>query len=442
MRKFLTSVLSIFIIFSFCHVYADKSEIMENIQAIQDCENRSGLSLEAVPAKKLYAKSSLYLNSAASPVNYDNNYIYEYIKQQCLNHAEKIYIEQFNLTVPEVSALYFKTVFCNPELMIRTICSYEYYSTGIVISIIPVYIFDTKEETNQAVTAMNSVIDEYVRLAEQFDDPVEKILSVHDEMTKRCSYNHDAAATPSAYNDSFHAYGFFMNNTAVCQGYAQAFFAIAQKLGIDAGFCQSDSANHIWNYVTIDNLTYHIDVTHDDPDSEFNGAYHKNFLVCDKTIESNGGHSSKEEWKTYYDELPDCSSDKYENNYIFNIGASCSIEYTDSGYVITALLNGLNLTFRSDGLKTLGLLVSDVLSDDTSDYFIIALTDSKPLDVRIFSSSFSDGKLLWLTQNDRSISNKYTFYGHRFINQAGYETQFFFWDSKTQTPYAVPKTIK
>lgn len=443
MKKFSITALCILYTLLSYSVYAD--EAFDIPPVTTNAYQSSGLLFEAIPIETMSRKEDLYQNFASALSLYDSGDAYEYIRQQCLEHAETIYLNNYGISVDDAANIYYSVATCNPDLLIGTRFSYAYYpDTGLIAYIKPTYLFATKEETAAALDKMNGIIDEYVQLASNYQDPLRQLLSVHDEMTKRCTYDHNTSSGSGAYNDSFHAYGFFADGSAVCQGYAQAFFAIARELGMEAGFCKSDAANHMWNYVKLGDSWYHIDVTYDDPDNADSTAYHHNFLVTDSTIINNGSHSEKPEWETYFDALPDCSDNSYERNFIFNIGAPCGITYSDSQYIINTTANGTDITFRSDSLKTLGLLVSDVIRDDTSDMLIIALTDNKPIELGIYSALYNNGRLLWLSRTDRAVSSKFTLYGHRFINDSasGNETKFFFWSPQTQTPYAPAAAIK
>lgn len=83
------------------------------------------------------------------------------------------------------------------------------------------------------------------------------------------------------------AYGIFVFGTAVCNGYAQAFTAMAEAAGLEAVMVTgSDSAgdtggNHAWNKVRIDGRWLLVDVTWNDPTGWTGGILHDYLLIAD-----------------------------------------------------------------------------------------------------------------------------------------------------------------
>lgn len=65
----------------------------------------------------------------------------------------------------------------------------------------------------------------------------------------------------------FEAKGAIINRLAVCQGYAEAFKLLMDKINVKSFivYGTADGVNHAWNMVEIDGYWYHVDVTYDDP---------------------------------------------------------------------------------------------------------------------------------------------------------------------------------
>lgn len=59
-------------------------------------------------------------------------------------------------------------------------------------------------------------------------------------------------------------YDMMIYGEGVCCGYTQVFVCLARAIGLDASFAISDTLNHAWNIVKIDNVWYNIDVTWND----------------------------------------------------------------------------------------------------------------------------------------------------------------------------------
>ena len=113
----------------------------------------------------------------------------------------------------------------------------------------------------------------------------EKILVVHDELIRSIVY--DSTLDPANNN----AASALLNHTAMCQGYAQAFQLICQILDLDVSIITGQAAgiDHAWNLVTLDGVTYHLDVTHDDPvpDGGANEPVsHQHFLRSDAVMQA------------------------------------------------------------------------------------------------------------------------------------------------------------
>jgi hypothetical protein len=105
---------------------------------------------------------------------------------------------------------------------------------------------------------------------------LEKEKALHDKFIRLCSYDVAAAQNPGAYPDSFSAYGAFVNNKAVCEGYAQAMKLLLSSAGIKSLYItgQANGGSHAWNMVQIGGQWSYLDATFDDPVfTDQNGNY-------------------------------------------------------------------------------------------------------------------------------------------------------------------------
>jgi len=105
-------------------------------------------------------------------------------------------------------------------------------------------------------------------------------LALHDALLAICSYDDAAsnAAEPMRmYPLAFTAYGALVGERAVCEGYARAMQMLLHKVGIPctlvSGVETATGIPHMWNFVTVDNLNYHLDPTWNDADDFFNHTY-------------------------------------------------------------------------------------------------------------------------------------------------------------------------
>ncbi len=129
---------------------------------------------------------------------------------------------------------------------------------------------------------------------------VEKALLVHDRLAVWCEYdsaNYYAGTIPQM---SYTMYGTLINRISVCQGYAETYRYLMNRLGIPTRVTNSEQLNHAWNIVTIDGVDYHVDVTHDDPIEDIVGRVsHKYFLLSSAKLDEVRGHAY-----TDYDHSP------------------------------------------------------------------------------------------------------------------------------------------
>ena len=103
----------------------------------------------------------------------------------------------------------------------------------------------------------------------------EKILYIHDYLVTNCHYD----LTFRHYQ----AYDAIVNNTAVCQGYSEAYKVLLNKLGIPCEIVTSYKLNHAWNAVKLNGKWYYVDVTWDDPlFNNLGRVYHRYFLKSSK----------------------------------------------------------------------------------------------------------------------------------------------------------------
>lgn len=125
--------------------------------------------------------------------------------------------------------------------------------------------FNTSNDVRVARVLVEKIADSI--LENVSGSTADKVKHVHDKLVDRISYNQE-----SDVNNS-NIYGALVQKKCVCEGYAEAFKYILDKLeipcviiygtGIDN---KGDSEAHAWNYVKMDDgKWYAVDVTWDDP---------------------------------------------------------------------------------------------------------------------------------------------------------------------------------
>lgn len=127
------------------------------------------------------------------------------------------------------------------------------------------------------------------------------VQALHDYLVRNCVY--DRSAVNEVISSSRTAYGALANGKAVCQGYSLAFKLLLRRAGVSAVYVGSDSMQHAWNMVQMENNGwYHVDVTWDGPilhtstyPEENDGGYfrdvsHELFSRCDSTMRDELNH--------------------------------------------------------------------------------------------------------------------------------------------------------
>lgn len=400
-----------------------------------------GIKFEGTEIGDDYTKYDLYGISLASEADY--NAFYKYLEKQCLNHVKEIDVSSYNIPSTQIFDIYCRFATYHPELLIRTKLQWtKTFLTGKTKAIMPEYLFDNVELDNEARALMQEKVNEYVNVAVPYSDTVTKLLFIHDEIVKNCKYDTEYS------ENSYHAYGIFKNNTAVCQGYSQAFYMISSALGIETDFCISEDINHVWNYIKIDGLWYHMDLTWDDPIvKNSNGeivetttAYHDNFLVSDAVMIKS--HSPNTSWKTYLDALPKCENTNFEHDYIFNTPIPFSILEVDGRTGFYKSIDSKSILFSSKDIKSGKLLFSQSIDNSsfcTVYYYCLGEIEKKCI---VYTGVFDQAGLRRITESDKGNLQLKGLYKHNFSKPSdGEYIQLFFWDTEKLQPYTDKITI-
>ena len=159
-----------------------------------------------------------------------------------------------------------------------------YDETGeITISLNNTY---TKEEQNIINEKLDSIISSNINDSMTLE---QKLKSLHDYIINTTKYDIDKNNTGESIYHSSTAYGALIEGFATCNGYADTYALILDRLGVKNYRITSDT--HIWNAVYINDEWLHIDLTWDDPVSESGKDYleHNYFLVDNDTLEKEDG---------------------------------------------------------------------------------------------------------------------------------------------------------
>ena len=163
-------------------------------------------------------------------------------------------------------------------------------SNGIIKTVKPTYTYTAQEYTkmyNECMSQANIILDG-ISGNNQLND-VQKALLIHDRLAVHCEYDVSLYTNGSVPEESYTMYGTLAKGIYVCQGYAETYYYLLEKVGIENRLCSSDALYHVWNIVTINGKEYHVDVTWDDPTYDKTGqVLHTNFLRSSDGIFSTG----------------------------------------------------------------------------------------------------------------------------------------------------------
>ena len=157
-------------------------------------------------------------------------------------------------------------------------------STSVSFTVLNDY---TEDELRQMYTALDEAADDIISQIPAGSDDYRTALFIHDQLVQNTRYATEK--TGLTYNGLWgNSYGCLVDGSAVCQGYAEAYQLIMQKLGNECGVCSgiSDRGSHAWNYLKLDGDYYWVDVTWDDPESESDegSLRHNYFMINDEML--------------------------------------------------------------------------------------------------------------------------------------------------------------
>lgn len=136
--------------------------------------------------------------------------------------------------------------------------------------------FQSEEEVDRALSEYESALAQIVSGAREKETAVDRIVYVNEKILEGTEYDFcstaDANGTVYTPDAPFirTAYGALVRGKSVCEGYARAFKAVMDELGIPCvlvqGYALSENGlePHMWNYVEVDGGWYGVDVTWND----------------------------------------------------------------------------------------------------------------------------------------------------------------------------------
>lgn len=206
----------------------------------------------------------------------DDRSVYEILQEGVLDSQEQIPFLSAH-SEQEVTETYRSLLDDHPEYFwVADSYTIHVYDDGSVASFCPDYVV-APEEIPQIQTQIDAQVSALVSEASALPDEFEKALFLHDYLVQTVEYDSEASdhitqqqQTEQAA-DASSIYGVFINQKAVCSGYAKAYQYLLTQVGIESvyvlgqGISEQGTEEHIWNIVYLEGNPYHIDVTWDDP---------------------------------------------------------------------------------------------------------------------------------------------------------------------------------
>ena len=148
--------------------------------------------------------------------------------------------------------------------------------------------------SDEKIKEINKKVDEIIKNNIQSNmSTKDKIKTIHDYIINNVSYDIVRNEKGDSQYESNTAYGTLFQKKAICSGYADTMAIFLSKFGIENYKIASET--HVWNAVKMDNKWYHLDLTWDDPVSDYNDILdHKYFLINNQELKENDSEDMEE----------------------------------------------------------------------------------------------------------------------------------------------------
>lgn len=232
---------------------------------------------------------------------YTNDEAYDLIYKAFMDLEDEIKLSS-KLESDEVFNIRDQVIGDHPEIFYLDYEESKYWSNGVL----EFKYIDSKEniieKRKRIETKSNYIISKIIK-PEMSE--FEKELAIHDFLVLNTRYdveNYERGNIPTA---SYNVDGILLKGVGVCEGYAQTFKMLLEKVGIESIIVSEPRINHAWNMVKIDGEYYHVDVTWDDPVPDRQGrVLHTYFNTSDRKM-----LQGKHVWDQQ--KYPNCTSEKY-----------------------------------------------------------------------------------------------------------------------------------
>ncbi len=278
MKKYAIAIFSLVVLFS-------AILMPQSVNAEPDTLLPRGELVEVIESEE-NDESVIYSDSIASALSVtglsnEEAIVSYFIKQlgACAQTIE-IYQRGYRINLEQLRSLLYKATIDEPSLFhVDKSFSYATYSSGYVAYLIPQYKY-TGSELDSARAEYDGMIEQLLSLSHTLTSDFETAVFYHEYIAAVYEYD-------KSY-EIFDSYTMLKEKKGVCEAYTLLYSEILSRLGIEVTAAYSEKMVHIWNVVTIDGHSYHVDITHDDPlwgGYDYKGyVSHKNLLCSEEKI--------------------------------------------------------------------------------------------------------------------------------------------------------------
>lgn len=276
MKKSISAIVMVVLSLVFCFAFSDFGTVLtafrDKSEIIQDRPSEEQITLfETKKEDKCF-----YYYDNLSP---DEKDAYLALYYGFIEYDESIRME---IQEKDMKEVFTAVLYDNPDIFWVDF-KYEYmvYSDSVAFS--PQYRL-TESEIKTMQDSVNDKIDEIMAEVDKLDSEYEKELFIHDYIVENTEYD---LSTLNNLGDT--VYSVLVSGKSICEGYSRAAQVLLDKAGISnylvIGDTESDGEilSHMWNVVTLNGENYHLDVTWDDLNDDFDTVYFY-FNVTDEYI--------------------------------------------------------------------------------------------------------------------------------------------------------------
>ncbi len=155
----------------------------------------------------------------------------------------------------------------NPHLFHLETSQFNYSRIGPKVTIQADNVY-APDEYNKIYSKLISRVEQIVEKASHYSTDYEKLLFLHNFLAENITY--DMGAPDARSQREIHTIvGALLNSACVCDGYARAYRLLCDHLhlscivAIGESTAKDSEGPHAWNFVKLNNMVYHVDVTWD-----------------------------------------------------------------------------------------------------------------------------------------------------------------------------------